>query len=157
MNSFQLFLDHASSYLPVLAAIIAAIPGIIALRNARRKQDFELTVATHAEEVDLAAKWQDITEKSTLRNNMLQDRIVSLEQEVKQLKLAAEEAQREHALKLKIQEEMVEDLKCQITGLKIDIKNLKEDHGNKLSAEIIRGNIAERKLEFARSQLGNQV
>lgn len=156
MNAFHQFLEHVPEFWPVLAALLAAIPGFIALRNARRKQDFDLTVATHAEEVDLAAKWQDITEKSTLRNNMLQDRIVSLEQEVKRLKLAAEEAQRENDLKLKIQEEMVEDLKCQIAGLQIDIKNLKEDHGNKLSAEIIRGNIAERKLEFCRSNKPNQ-
>ena len=154
MNSFHLFLDHASYYWPVLAAIVAAIPGIIALRNARRKQDFELTVASHAEEVDLAAKWQDITEKSTIRNNMLQDRIVFLEQEVKRLKLLAEEVERETALKLKIQEDVVEELKGEIVGLQIDIKNMKAQHGYKLSAEIIRANVAERKLE---DMLGQQT
>jgi TolA-binding protein len=151
VNSFHLFLDHAKDYWPVLAAIIASIPGILALRNARRKQDVELGVLVHSEGANLAAKWQEITEKSTLRNNMLQDRIGSLEQEVKRLKLGAEAAEREHALKLKIQEDLIEELKGQIVGLQIDIKNLKQQHGDKLSAEIIRANIAERKLEFCRS------
>ena len=157
MNSFYQFLVQCLEFWPVLAALLAAIPGFIALRSARRKQDVELSIAEHSSEVDLAQKWQAITEKSTLRNNMLQDRIVFLEQEVKRLKLAAEEVERENVLKLKIQEDLVEKLKGQIVELQIDTKKMKQEYGDKLSAEIIRANVAERKLEYARSQFGNQT
>lgn len=151
MNSFHLLLDHAADYWPVLAAIVASIPGIIALRIARRKQDLDMSISEHSENVDLATKWQNITEKSTIRNNMLQDRIVILESEVKRLKLDSEEAIREHVLNLKIQEDVIENLKLQIVGLEVDLKNLRLEYSTKLSAETIRANVAERKLEFCRS------
>ena len=147
MNSFHLFLDHAADYWPVLAAIVASIPGIIALRIARRKQDLDMSISEHSENVDLATKWQNITDKSTIRNNMLQDRIVLLELEVERLRVALDEAGRENLLNLRSQEEIIENLKIQIVGLEVDLKKLRLEYGTRLSAETIRANTAERKLE----------